>query len=252
VADLFVAEQPGPPGATRVVLIHGSLDRSTAFVRTARELNDLTVLRYDRRGYGRSLEVGASPSFDAQVDDLASVVGATPALVVGHSLGGVVALSFAARHPALVPAVVAYEAPMPWLEWWPSNTAGGVAMAEDGDHGEAAERFMRRIVGEDRWEALPERTKEQRRAEGPALVSELRSLRPPNPAPYDPSQLRMPVVAGHGSVSRPHHQQSARMLADAVPFGELVVIDGADHGGHLTHPTAFAGLVRRASALAAG
>jgi pimeloyl-ACP methyl ester carboxylesterase len=248
VADLFVAVDPGPAGAPRVVLIHGSLDRSTAFLRVARALEDLTVLRFDRRGYGRSLAVGPSGSFDDQVDDLASVVGREPAIVVGHSLGGIVALTFASRHSDLAPAVVAYEAPMPWLPTWPSNTAGGVALAESGDEGDAAEEFMRRIVGDERWEALPPRTKQQRRAEGPALVAELRSLRPPHAAPFDATTLPMPVVAAHGAESRPHHQRAARTLATQVPHGELVVIDGASHGAHLTHPIEFADLVRRAAA----
>ena len=249
MADLFVARHPGPPGARRVVLVHGSLDRSTAFVRVARALPELSVLRYDRRGYGRSLALGPARSFDTQVDDLASVVGDEPAIVVGHSLGGVVALTFASRHPDRASAVVAYEAPMPWLASWPSNTAGGVALADSGGEAEAAERFMRRIVGDDMWEALPERTKDQRRAEGPALVSELRSLRPPHDAPYEITSLAAPVVAGHGGMSRPHHQEAARALAVQAPRGELVVIDGASHGAHLSHPVEFAGLVKRAAAL---
>jgi pimeloyl-ACP methyl ester carboxylesterase len=90
------------------VLIHGSLDRSTAFLRVSRELAELTVVRYDRRGYAKSLAVGPSVTFDDQVDDLASVVGDEPAIVAGHSLGGVVALSFAGRHPERALAVVAY------------------------------------------------------------------------------------------------------------------------------------------------
>jgi pimeloyl-ACP methyl ester carboxylesterase len=245
VVDLFVAEQPGPSGSPRVVLVHGSLDRSAAFARTARRLADLTTIRYDRRGYGRSLAAGVCTTFDEQVTDLATVVAGVPVVVVGHSLGGVVALAFAARSPELAQAVVAYEAPMPWLDWWPSNTAGGSALA-DGDAAEAAERFMRRIVGDVTWEALPPRTREQRRAEGPALVAELRSLRPPNPAPYDAAALAMPVVAVHGTRSRPHHQRSARMLADACPRGVLHVVEGADHGAHLTHPEAFAALAREA------
>lgn len=251
MGDLFVAEQHGPAGAPRVVLVHGSLDRSSAFARTARELAELTTIRYDRRGYGRSLASGVCRRFEEQVSDLASVVGEEPAVVAGHSLGGVVGLAFAARHPDLVTAVVAYEAPMPWLEWWPSNTAGGTALA-DGAEAEAAERFMRRIVGDDTWESLPERTKAQRRAEGPALVAELRSLRPPNPAPYDPAALSMPVVAAHGGRSRAHHQRSARMLADAAPHGELHVIHAAQHGAHLSHPADFADLVRVAVARRAG
>jgi pimeloyl-ACP methyl ester carboxylesterase len=250
VADLFSDEQAGPPGAARVVLVHGSLDRSTAFLRTMRLLRDLTVVRYDRRGYGKSLAAGVCTTFAEQVDDLAEVVGDRASVVFGHSLGGVVALAFAAHHPELVPAVVAYEAPMAWLPTWPSQTAGAVAMAGEDGHGAAAERFMRRMIGDDRWEALPERTREQRRAEGPALVSELRSIRPPAAAPYDPVQLTMPVIAAHGTESRPHHQETARTLAAAAPRGELVVVDGASHGVHLTHPGAVADLVRLALARA--
>jgi pimeloyl-ACP methyl ester carboxylesterase len=235
-----------------VVLVHGSLDRSTAFLRTIRLLPDLTVLRYDRRGYGRSLEAGVCATFDEQVDDLAAVVAGVPAVVVGHSLGGVVALAFAARYPQLVPAVVAYEAPMAWQPWWPTQSAGAVVMETAVDAGDAAERFMRRMIGDERWAALPESTRQQRRAEGPALVAELRSIRPPASPPYVPADLPMPVVAAHGSESRPHHQQTARALAASVPHGELVEVPGAGHGAHLTHPAAVAGLVRRALQLAGG
>jgi pimeloyl-ACP methyl ester carboxylesterase len=247
VADLFVAEHDGPSGATRVVLVHGSLDRSTAFLRVARELSDLRVIRYDRRGYGKSLAAGAAPSLDVQIDDLASVVGDEPAIVVGHSLGGVIALAFASRRPERATAVVAYEAPMPWLPRWPSNSAGGRAIGGAVDDGDAAEGFMRRMVGDERWEQLPASTKAQRRAEGPALVAELLSLRPPNLAPFDMATFPVPVVAGHGDLSRPHHKESARVLAAEVPHGELVVIEGASHGAHLSHPTQFADLVRRAA-----
>lgn len=250
MADIFVAEQAGPAGAPRVVLVHGSLDRSTAFLRTARLLDDLTVVRYDRRGYGKSLAAGVCATFAEQVDDLATVVDGQPSVLVGHSLGGVVALALAERHPDLVPAVVAYESPMAWQPWWPQGTAGSVAVAEEGDEAEAAERFMRRMIGDDRWESLPEPTREQRRAEGPALVSELRSIRPPAPAPYDPAQLTMPVIAAHGTESRPHHRETARALAAAAPHGELAVVAGAGHGVHLTHPAALADLVRRALARA--
>jgi pimeloyl-ACP methyl ester carboxylesterase len=252
VANLFVAEHPGPAGAPRVVLVHGSLDRSTAFLRAIRLLSDLDVIRYDRRGYGRSVAAGTCGVFTEQVDDLASVLAGEPAVLFGHSLGGVVALAFAMRHPDLAPAVVAYEAPMAWQPWWPSGSAGSTAVAASGEEAEAAERFMRRMVGDERWEALPQRTRDQRRAEGPALVAELRSIRHPAPPPYDPARLTVPVVAAHGSESRPHHRETARALAEAAPLGELVIIQGAGHGVHLTHPAAVADLVRRALARTAG
>jgi pimeloyl-ACP methyl ester carboxylesterase len=235
-----------------VVLVHGSLDRSTAFLRTIRLLGDLTVVRYDRRGYGKSLDAGICHEFGDQVDDLAEVLADQPSVVFGHSLGGVVALALAARRPDLVQAVVAYEAPMAWEPWWPNVTAGAAAMDPEGGDGAAAERFMRRMVGDARWEGLPQRTRDQRRADGPALVAELRSIRPPAPAPYEAARLTAPVVAAHGGESRPHHQATAVALAEAAPRGELVVVAGAGHGVHLTHPSAVADLVRLGVQRAAG
>ncbi len=246
VAGLFVSEhQPDGPAPT-VVFVHGSLDRSAAFVRVQRHLDDLRIVRYDRRGYGRSLHVGPAPAFTTQVDDLVDVVGGRPAVLMGHSLGGVIALAFAQRHPELARAVVAYEAPMAWMPWWPQATAGSVAIAADGDAAQAAEQFMRRMIGDERWEALPQRTRDQRRAEGPALVAELLSIRNAVAPPYEPSEVRSPVVAAHGTASSDHHKQTATVLAGLVPDGELVVVEDAGHPVHLTHPAALAGLVRRA------
>jgi pimeloyl-ACP methyl ester carboxylesterase len=245
VASLFVAtHDPGGDAAT-VVLVHGSLDRSSAFARVQRHLEDLRVLRYDRRGYGRSLAMGPAASFAAQVTDLETVIGGRPAVVVGHSLGGVIALALAERRPDLVRAVVAYESPMAWTSWWPASTAGSVALARPHDPADAAERFMRRMIGDERWERLPRRTKDQRRAEGPALVADIASIRHPDAPPYEPEQLRVPVIAAHGTMSSPHHRRTAEVLAERAPGAELAVIEGAGHGVHLTHPAELAALARR-------
>ncbi len=245
MADTFVTEHGDPDGAL-VVFVHGSLDRSSAFVRVGRVLGDVRVVRYDRRGYGRSLASGPAPTFDAQVDDLVGVLAGRPAVLVGHSLGGVIALALAERSPELVRSVLAYESPMSWQPWWPRASAGAAAVADEASAEDAAERFMRRMVGDERWERLPERTRRQRRAEGPALVAELRSIRDGQHPPYRPEAITVPVVAAHGTESAPHHKQTARALAEAAPLGELEVVEGAGHGVHLTHPAELARLTRRA------
>jgi pimeloyl-ACP methyl ester carboxylesterase len=118
---------------------------------------------------------------------------------------------------------------------------------EESGAAEAAERFMRRMIGDERWTRLPPSTREARRAEGPALVTDLRLVQDGR-FPYDAGSIAVPVVVGAGSQSLPHHQRSATELATSVPGAELVVIDGADHGAHFTHPDEFADLVRRAVA----
>jgi pimeloyl-ACP methyl ester carboxylesterase len=229
-----------------VVFVHGSMDRNGAFARCCGHLRDLHTVRYDRRGYGRSAGLGA-PAIPGHVDDLIEVLDERPGVVVGHSLGGVIALAAAQRRPDLVRAVGAYEAPMPWMEWWPKVSAGGEAMmagANETDEAAAAavERFMRRMVGDERWDGLPEASRQARRAEGPALLAELRSAR--TGAPFDVDKITVPVLVGSSTESREHHRWSARelarLLSDAPPF----VIEGANHGAHATHHVEFAAFTR--------
>ena len=250
MADLYTAEQRAGAHHPTVVLVHGSMDRSSTFARVQRHLPDVNVVRYDRRGYGRSASLGPPLSFREQVDDLARVVAGRPSVVVGHSLGGVVALALAARDPDVARAVVAYESPMAWAPWWPDRSAGGDALAAGQAPEEVAERFLRRMVGDERFARLPPTTIQARRAEGPALVADLRQIRDPEHPPYDPAKVTVPVVAAHGSESSPHHVQAARVLAAEAPRAELVEVPGAGHGIHLTHPAALADLAQRALALA--
>ncbi|MHB1788094.1 MAG: alpha/beta fold hydrolase [Acidimicrobiales bacterium] len=110
-------------GTPVVVLVHGALDRAASFARVRRRLVDLPVVTYDRRGYHRSRRDGEAPAvITDHVEDLLEVIGGRPAVVVGHSLGGVLALMAACRPggPDPVVSVAAYEPPLPWLvRHWP-------------------------------------------------------------------------------------------------------------------------------------
>ncbi|MEY2460659.1 MAG: hypothetical protein QOG30_2489 [Acidimicrobiaceae bacterium] len=222
------------------------MDRNGAFARCCGHLRDVHTLRYDRRGYGRSSGLGAVP-VAGHVDDLIEILDERAAVVVGHSLGGVIALAAAQRRPDLVRAVGAFESPMPWLEWWPKVSAGGEAMRAGADTtaeaaGDAAERFMRRMVGDDRWDGLPEKSKQDRRAEGAALLADLRSVR--SGAPFDHAAITVPVVTGCSTQSKEHHQWSAHELARLTGGEPPFVIDGAGHGAHASHHAEFAAFTR--------
>lgn len=221
------------------------MDRAAAFRKAARHLRDVDVVLYDRRGYARSLAGGTSATIDALVADLVTVIDGRPAPVVGHSLGGLIALATAARHPDLVTSVGAFEAPMGWRSWWPASSAGGAARdiaAVEGPDA-AAERFMRRLVGDERWENLPVGTREQRRAEGPALLADLAAMRAG--APFEAEQVLVPAVVGHGTATTDRHRRAAVEMAGELPDAELRTIDGAGHNAHDTHAAEFADFVRR-------
>ena len=115
---------------------------------------------------------------------------------------------------------------------------------------DAAETFMRRLIGDRLWERLPQSTKEARRAEGPALVGELRSIR--SGPPFDPALIRQRVVLGCSELGRPHHQTGTRSLAESLRNATLVVIENAQHGAHASHPEQFADLLIRPALRAAG
>jgi pimeloyl-ACP methyl ester carboxylesterase len=241
--------EAGSVDAPMVVLVHGSLDRASSFSKVVRRLGDLHTVVYDRRGYAGSIAVGPPFTVAAQVDDLLFVLQDRPAIVVGHSFGGNVALAAAQSRPDLVRAVVVFEAPMPWTDWWPA-TSGGYSIVRqsraDDDPADISERFMRRMIGDERWERLSAATRESRRAEGPALVGEIVDLG--RAAPYDLTAITVPVVAARGENGAAHHKQSTETLFATLSNPTMVTINEAGHAAHSTHPDEFAAIVRLAVA----
>jgi pimeloyl-ACP methyl ester carboxylesterase len=96
----------GPP----LVLVHGLTGSAANWV----DLAPLLARRYrliapELPGHGGSAPLPAAPNLDAYADRVRLVAereGAVPAAYVGHSLGGLVVLRLALRHPEAVSAVV--------------------------------------------------------------------------------------------------------------------------------------------------
>jgi pimeloyl-ACP methyl ester carboxylesterase len=233
-----------------VVLVHGSLDRSANFSRVVRRLDDVHTVVYDRRGYHRSRQAGPiRTTLAGHVEDLLTVIGDRPAVAVGHSLGGDIALAAALQPggPGSILGLAAYEPPMPWLSLWPKPSGSTAEQrpptSNRGDAADAAERFFRRMVGDQAWERLPEEAKEARRADGPALEAELNAIRL-DEAPFDVADLTVPSLFARGENSAPRHRDSVAWCVEHTLGAELVEVSGAAHGAHLTHPDAFAAMVR--------
>ncbi len=232
------AEEAGDAAHPLVVLVHGAMDRSAGMLRLSRRLDhEYRVVRYDRRGYGRSTPHGGPFDMAAQVADLVQVLAGRRAVIVGHSYGGNVALAAAQLHPHLVAGVAIYETPLSWEPWWPGTTAGASAIKAAGRPHEAAEAFMRRLLGDARWDGLPERTRASRRAEGVALVDELADLR--EHRPWHADRIHVPVVVGYGTTGATHHRQGMTLAAETIRNAQLVVLDGCGHGAPNTNAEAF-------------
>lgn len=93
---------------TPAVFVHGTpLDRR-AWDPLARELPGQRCIAYDLRGHGLAAAEDLPPDYAVLADDLALVLdahGLERAHVVGHSFGGQVAATFAARCPARTTSV---------------------------------------------------------------------------------------------------------------------------------------------------
>jgi pimeloyl-ACP methyl ester carboxylesterase len=97
-----------------VLLLHGLAGHADEWAQTASWLTRrCRVVAFDARGHGHSERLPADVSRDALAADAACVIerlGLRPAVVVGQSLGGLTALSLAARRPELVRGLVLVEA----------------------------------------------------------------------------------------------------------------------------------------------
>jgi pimeloyl-ACP methyl ester carboxylesterase len=97
-------------GEPAVVLIHGAGDSSYSWMHIRKELAKFTrVITYDRGGMGSS-DPGTIPTPVHTVDELNQLLKQTgitgPYILVGHSLGGLIARLYAAAHPDQIAGLV--------------------------------------------------------------------------------------------------------------------------------------------------
>src|SRR5918994_1984830 len=172
-----------------IVGLHGGGSSAAMWAAAAPELakRGRTIL-YDRRGSFRSERPEPyATNVHEQADDAAALIDAlvvAPAIVIGRSYGGAIAVDLALRYPNHVRALVLLEGDVPSV----SETAAKEwakleeRLLAERDPRRAAEMLMREVLGDAGWERLPEEVKEILVGNGPALVAEIRGGSPPRPA----------------------------------------------------------------------
>ncbi|WP_333904688.1 alpha/beta hydrolase, partial [Achromobacter insolitus] len=105
----------GPGEGRPLFMLHGIRGYAETFAGVAQALQpDFRVLAYDQRGRGASSwDPGRNYYTDAYVDDLAGVADALRVDsfdLLGHSMGGIAAIVFAARYPARVRRLIVEDA----------------------------------------------------------------------------------------------------------------------------------------------
>ena len=243
-----------------LVLVHGTTGDHRTWRVVAPELAGRHTLHaIDRRGRGDSGD-GPAYAIEHELEDLAAVAEAiarqtgVPVDVVGHSLGGRIALGASLRSPN-IRRVVAYEsAPAA-----PAGPGPGRGPRRDdlverlradlaaGDLERVLVTFMTEATGMTA-EALAHFRADPvwplRVAAAPTIVRELAAADEAEAVSMAAlSRVAVPVLQLVGSESPASFREGAVALDGGLPEGHLVVIEGAGHAAHHSHPAAFVAAV---------
>jgi lipase len=102
-------DRSGTPGGRVVLAAHGLTSHRGAWHRVRSFLPDVEFVAVDLRGRGESRELPGPSSIGQHAEDLlrlADGLDAERVVVAGHSMGGFVALAFAAAHPGRTAGIV--------------------------------------------------------------------------------------------------------------------------------------------------
>ncbi len=224
-----------------IVCLHGAGSSAAVWSDAVAELaKHGRTIAYDRRGHSRSERPEPyATNVHEQADDAAALIdalGAAPAIVIGRSYGGAVAIDLALRYPDRVRALVLLEGDAPSFSReatrWLADVTEQVQAAAEKDMSSVAETVIGAVAGPGAWEGLPEQLRELLTGNGPALVAEVRAgypeLSAEQLATIDQPAL---LVAAEESL-QPGFDEVTSAMAAALPSATVEWVEG----GHLVNP----------------
>ncbi|RSE95446.1 alpha/beta fold hydrolase [Achromobacter aegrifaciens] len=260
----------GPQAGRPLFMLHGIRGYAETFAGIAQALQpDFRVLAYDQRGRGASSwDPQRNYYTDAYVDDLAGVadaLGLDRFDLLGHSMGGIAAIVFAARHPQRVRRLIVEDAGPAAFE----GSAGAARIQRELRETPeffpdiaAAREYLRALRPSVTEAAREDRLRHMLKEDGAggwiwrhdhAGIAATRL----DPAPArvvdlwpQGQALGCPTLVVRGGRSDYLQAQTARDMAARNPNVEWVEIEGAGHYIHDDQPAAFeqavGGFLRRA------
>ncbi len=244
---------PSSPGRAPLILVHGTTaDHTTFRVFGPRMATSRPVFSIDRRGRGGSGDT-LPYEIEREFEDVAAVAEALDGAggrgvdVLGHSYGGRVAMG-AGLLTRRIRRIVSYEgAVAPGVgERIPGMTDRLDALLAEDRRGELLETFLLDVVDmtPDEWEAFrTSPTFPLRVAAAHTVARELRAGSSAQTALERYAAVAQPVLQVLGSESPSFFREGADALARRLGHGRPVVIDGARHAAHHTHPAELEAVV---------
>ncbi|MHB8078825.1 MAG: alpha/beta fold hydrolase [Candidatus Krumholzibacteriia bacterium] len=229
-----------------LVLIHdGMLHREVWEAQFAPFARQFKVVRYDRRGYGRSSIPGAPYS---DLDDLYALftqLQIDRACVAGMSAGGALALDFALAHPEKVEALVLVGAVVSGMGYTSHMATRGGHLTREilADPARARQYWC----GEDPYEIAPQNAAAWAKVRALIAanpqdldgVGRNQAQPPPRPALKFLGEIKVPTLILVGEHDIPDVHAHAGAIEAGIPGSRRVVISGAGHLIPLEQPAAF-------------
>lgn len=228
--------------------LHGTPSSSLMWADAAVELaKHGRCITYDRRGFYRSAPAEPFGTLDLieHVDDAAALLAALhagPAVVIGRSTGGQIAVELARHFPDKVKALVLLEPALfpidPAADAWARDLRRRILAKSAGHPSLAAETAVREALGDEVWESFPDELKDMFAGMGDAVLAEMRGhgLDLSEDAlkldEDDLAGIRRPALI----VSAEDSPEACRLvnarLTGALPYTRTVLVPG----GHLINP----------------
>nr|WP_237212636.1 alpha/beta hydrolase [Ruegeria lacuscaerulensis] len=246
-------------GARRTLALHCTMAHSGAWSGLAAALDDqATLIAPDMLSHGSSPDWGGKGNYFDRVTETAAQHLSEPMDVIGHSMGGMIALRLAVEFPDLVRSAVLIEPVFfaiaaqdaPRLLRQHDEDARPYAEARAAGDMELAARTFNRMWGTDDSPCWPDLSDKKRAAmirgvhvvaavEG-ALFQDTHGLLKPGML----DRANMPVLILGGSKTHPVIPAVIQGLCRRLPNAQTVVIDGAGHMVPISHPKGTAACIQ--------
>lgn len=232
-----------------LLLIHGSAaDASTWSVQLASLAGAFRMLAYDRRPGALSVQDHADDAAELLTTHLEK-----PCAVVGSSFGAVIALDLARRYPELVKVLVLCEPPLAASDYVSAIPPGfgcrfdDVAARAGGP--QAAELFLRTVLGDGAFDAMPRTYQERTRGTFAAIRADMSALARYHVG-YDrlAREMSCSVHLAGGDRSAAFYAETLEALQQAIPGSQRHVMRGAGHMMQVDAHRQFGELLRSACA----
>ena len=209
----------------------------------------LALVTFDPRGVGGSDEARSDDEFSREttVRDAAAVadaVGLLRSVVIGHSGGGAVALTYALTHPERVSHLILLSTAAWWSDPSPLRTDHGFPATEE----EMRERMREEVARSVRRPEVFARAMDELLPRMRFSPARLRWVVTTGARTYDVrsrlSEIRVPTLILHGREDARVPLERAEELRRGIPGSKLMVLEDCGHWPHVEQRAEFVAAVK--------